>query len=537
MTARIVVFSGDLSFAVRKGIVEIDRRLRAVEWLLVLSSPPRTLGRLTRSQWINLRRHGWRWLLYQGGEIVRIVIRSEQAETAETASLPAAKPPGFDYSREQLLAKPNVKCFIAADMHSAETLQRVRDFAPDLGLALAAPLLKPELFELPRLGTLNLHKGRVPDYRGMPPAFWELWNDETSIGCTVHRVSARLDQGDVVEQTSVPRLRYSTVKGLQLTLDEVGIELTCQAVQSVLAGDATPEPQPSGGTTYRKPKLQQVAELRRRLEEQLPDSGRGLLRNLVKTGFLLYKLYVERPWLASVSKKPAVTVILYHRVSDELRDSLTTGIEQFDRQMAMIRDYCHPVSIVDVVHNRLPRNPSRPLVCVTFDDGYRDNYTAAVPLLLRHGVPAAFFVSTGFIGTRREFPHDAGKVPKPLDKMTWDDLRAMNDLGFVIGSHTANHIDCAREPEDTVRRELEESLAILRRELGAQDVILAYPFGGKANMTAERLKLVKRKGYAGCLSAYGGFNRGSVDRYNVLRCGVNWSFSDLAFRCRIAGVR
>jgi peptidoglycan/xylan/chitin deacetylase (PgdA/CDA1 family)/folate-dependent phosphoribosylglycinamide formyltransferase PurN len=534
---RIAVFSGDLSFAVRKGIIEIDRRVPGVEWLLAVHTPPRTLKRLIRNQWANLRMHGWRWIFYQAKEICARLLRRDGESGLRLIDPVEPKAPGFEYSYEQLLTKPNVKCFKTADLHAPQALQQVRTFAPDLGLALAAPVLKPALFEIPRLGTLNLHKGRVPHYRGMPPAFWELWNDEASIGCTVHRVSAGLDQGDVVEETSIPRQRYSTVKGLQLTLDEVGIELTCRAAQRVLAGDAKFEPQPAGGTTYRKPMLKQIAQLRQRLLAQWPSPVNGPLRKLAKTVFLLCSLFVGRARLSLFSKKPAVTVILYHRVSDDLRDSLTTGIEQFDRHMAMIRKYCYAVSIEDLVSGRFPKNASRPLVCVTFDDGYRDNYTAAVPALLRHRIPAGFFVSTGFIGTSKEFPHDEGKVPMQLDKMSWDDLRHMKELGFVIGSHTVNHIDCAKEPEETVRRELQASLAGLRNELGVKDVILAYPFGGKSNMTPERLDMVKQAGYVGCLSAYGGFNRGTVDRYNVLRCGVNWSFSDLAFRCRIAGIR
>ena len=204
--------------------------------------------------------------------------------------------------------------------------------------------------------------------------------------------------------------------------------------------------------------------------------------------------------------------------------------------MALIRKHCHPVSIHEVLNGDLPKHPSKPFVCVTFDDGYKDNYTTAAPLLLRHQMPAAFFVSTGLIGTSGEFGHDRGKNPVKLQNMSWDDLRQMAKEGFVIGSHTVNHIDCAKESVETVERELRESLETLRAELSMHDVILAYPFGGREHMTPERLELVKRVGYVGCLSAYGGFNRGTIDRYNVLRCGVNWGFSDVAFRCRIAGL-
>jgi peptidoglycan/xylan/chitin deacetylase (PgdA/CDA1 family) len=529
---RIVVFTGDMSFAVCKGIVELDRRIAGVEWLIVRHSPPRTLTKLIRNQLRNLRRNGWRWLVYQGSEAFS---RLPATLAANDAVVDPTRP-GSDYLLERVLARPNVAWISTPDLHNADTLARVRGFAPDVGLSLATPILKEALFGIPRLGTLNLHKGKLPEYRGMPPAFWELWNGETQIGCTVHYINAGLDKGDIVSQTAIPRQRYSTLKALQLTLDEVGIELTVEAVVAVLAGDAKPLSQPSGGRTYTKPTLGQIEILRRRLADALPGP-RSPARTFAKNAYLFMLLLAGRAWLRLFSKTPTVTVVLYHRVSDELRDSLTTGIEQFDRQMALIGRFCHPLTIDQVVNGQFPPHASKPLVCVTFDDGYKDNYSNAMPLLLRHRIPAAFFVSTGFVGTEREFPHDMGKLPERVANMSWDDLRAMKASGFSIGSHTVSHIDCASAPADVVQGELRDSLQQLRSELSLRDVILAYPFGGRQHMTPERLEWVKHAGYVGCLSAYGGFNRGSVDRYNVLRCGINWGFSDLAFRCRIAGLR
>jgi peptidoglycan/xylan/chitin deacetylase (PgdA/CDA1 family) len=367
----------------------------------------------------------------------------------------------------------------------------------------------------------------------MPPAFWELWNGETEVGCTIHRVEAGLDTGAVVAEATTPIHPFSTLRGLQLTLDEIGVELMCDAVAGIRAGTLAFRSQGPGGRTNRKPTLGQVAQLRHRMAAR-EKARAGLAHRSAKYAYLLTRLLVGR--VRNAIAKPPITVILYHRVGDALRDSLTTGIEQFDRQMALIERTCHPLSIEDVVSGRLPHSPKRPMVCVTFDDGYRDNFAIAAPILLRHRIPAAFFVSTGIVGTSRPFPHDRGKVPAALENMSWDELRQLSRCGFVIGSHTVNHIDCAAASADTVERELRTSLATLRSELGLRDVILAYPFGGREHMTPERLELVKRAGYAGCLSAYGGFNRGEVDRFNVLRCGVNWGFSDLAFRCRIFGI-
>jgi peptidoglycan/xylan/chitin deacetylase (PgdA/CDA1 family) len=113
--------------------------------------------------------------------------------------------------------------------------------------------------------------------------------------------------------------------------------------------------------------------------------------------------------------------------------------------------------------------------------------------------------------------------------MNWAQLRKMREWGFTIGSHSVSHIDCAAEAEEAVRAELKQSKEDLQSNLGLDEVLFAYPYGGRGNMTPNRLDLVKEAGYAGCLSAYGGINVGQVDRFNVLRRGIHWEFADNAF--------
>jgi peptidoglycan/xylan/chitin deacetylase (PgdA/CDA1 family) len=78
--------------------------------------------------------------------------------------------------------------------------------------------------------------------------------------------------------------------------------------------------------------------------------------------------------------------------------------EQFDRQVAVLKEYCSLIDTADLERYReqgqpLPRNPAM----LTFDDGYRDCLTVALPILKKHHAKAVFFISTGYMGERRLF--------------------------------------------------------------------------------------------------------------------------------------
>lgn len=525
---RIVVFTGSLNHGVRKGIAAIEAALPGAQWLVCVQTRPRTLRGLWRGQKLNLKRSGWRWIPYQMREL------SSRALGNGRAHEPQAGEPGHEFSLSSLRSRPGFRIETGPNLHAPEFVARVHEFAPDLGLSLGGPILKRALFAIPRLGTINLHKGKLPEFRGMPPAFWELWHDQPSVGCSVHVVDDGLDTGALLGETMVARQRYSTVKGLQLELDEVAIELTRDCALAVLGGHAQPRPQPTGqGRTFRKPSLQQEAQLQERLRAQEPATPRwrNLAKDAAAVGLATFHRLGGQRLLA-----PRVAVFNYHRVTDEVRDNLTIGIEHFDRHMAWAAAHCTVLPIEEVLAmDRIPRS-DRPLVCITFDDGYLDNFRHAAPILRRHGLPASFFVSTGIVDSERPFPHDVRRKNPPIPNMTWEQLDLMRRWGFTIGSHTVNHIDCAAESEDVVRRELAQSRDDLRRELGVRDLIFAYPYGGRQHMTVERLDWVRDAGYVGCLSAFGGVNVGGVDRWMVLRCSDGWAFSDRSFQRRCLGL-
>lgn len=530
---RLAVFTNDLGYNVRRQIAELSERLPGSHWLILVHAPRRSLRQLIASQRMNVRKHGWRWITYQAGEVSRRVwgkLFKSPSPSANTAN------PGAEYELPYMQQKYLLQIRHVEDIHAQSTLQSLRDFKADLGLSLAAPILKPALFEMPRLGTINLHKGRLPQYRGMPPAFWELWNEEDGVGCSVHWVDAKLDQGALLAEAVVARERYSDPRGLQIRLDEVGVNLVNEVATRVLSqdGDAG-RPQPvEGGRTYRKPTLLQASELQRRLASRLPRRE-AWPKRVAKDSFCRLAWIAHRALLWRVMQ-PRATVLLFHRVTDEARDNLSVGVAQFERLMQSLKQHCEVLSIEQVLAlgATVPRS-RRPLVAVTFDDGYLDNYTHAAPILRRLGLPAGFYVSTGIVASDRQFPHDQRRGNATLPVMTWDQIRQMHAWGFNVGSHTVSHVDCVAEDEAVVRGELQQSRADLQREIGRDDLIFAYPYGGRHQMNAQRLELVREVGYVACLSAYGGSNVGRVDGWNVLRRGIHWEFSDRAFLYQCLG--
>jgi len=325
MSNKIVVFTGNLAYSVRKSIVELDRTISNLCWLIVIHSPKKTASQLLRNQWRNLYRNGWRWIPYQ---IIDILQRMRfDHESPTNTNLRSS-----EYTVSSLKARHNLRLLQVTNIHAETTVKTVTEFEPDLGLSLAAPILRYPLFSIPRLGTVNLHKGKVPDYRGMPPAFLELWNDEKSIGCTVHWVDDKLDIGNVVADDKLECDNYATVRGLQLRLDELGVELMCKSVSKILQETQQSIPQTTGGKTYRKPTLAEITVLNRKLmHKQTPNVSyiKQLVKNVfARTVFNLWRIGLYRAALLHPVLQFSCTIVLQTMLETISRWGLNNSISR-----------------------------------------------------------------------------------------------------------------------------------------------------------------------------------------------------------------
>lgn len=276
-----------------------------------------------------------------------------------------------------------------------------------------------------------------------------------------------------------------------------------------------------------------------------------------------------------------IPILSFHRVNDD-RDpffpSMPTAMFA-DRMQHIARNYV--VLPLEELAERLGRGPMPTnALALTFDDGYRDAFTHAAPILARYGLPATIFLATGFMGTtdmawydkiaaavktgrqelelvsgevlslgsakerlgtlrkllqrlkgipdeerqaavedlvRRLAPAEPGR-PKRL-MLTWDEVAALKGLGFSIGAHTVSHPILARVTPEAAWQEIQGSKLAIERALGTPVRSFAYPNGGISDYDSSTVELVQRAGFTCAVTTQRGLNTRKTPIFELRRGG------------------
>jgi methionyl-tRNA formyltransferase len=136
----------------------------------------------------------------------------------------------------------------------------------DVAVSLDNALISEATFSVPAQGTVNVHHGAVPAYRGGPAVFWELADGRDAVGFTVHRIDAGIDTGPVLAAGEVPIERRPTLREtLAVTIPKLH-DASLDALERVLfSGDLTGRPQERGGRARTTPTLRDYLRVRRAL--------------------------------------------------------------------------------------------------------------------------------------------------------------------------------------------------------------------------------------------------------------------------------
>ena len=215
--------------------------------------------------------------------------------------------------------------------------------------------------------------------------------------------------------------------------------------------------------------------------------------------------------LPSTAPALKIPILMYHLVdfspppAGRWAAGLTVSTSDFKQQMDYLASHGYTsVTLEDIYATMAGERalPAKPVV-ITFDDGNKDNFTVAFPILRAHGFAATFFVITGFVGNRLS--------------VTWEDLRTMQAAGMAVESHTFDHKDLRKVDAATLEQELVESRDSIASHLGRAPMVLCYP-SGRYNETV--IAAAQRAGYLMAVTTHPGTNLDPAFRYEWPRVRV-----------------
>ncbi|MCK5827357.1 methionyl-tRNA formyltransferase, partial [Candidatus Bipolaricaulota bacterium] len=134
------------------------------------------------------------------------------------------------------------------NINNPEDVQHLADLSLDaVVVASYGQLLKPVVFDLPRLGTINIHASLLPAYRGAAPVNWAIMNGETRTGVATFFIEKGLDTGDVLLMESLDIWPEETSVELEKRLATLGADVIVKTLQGLAASSLRAEPQPADG--------------------------------------------------------------------------------------------------------------------------------------------------------------------------------------------------------------------------------------------------------------------------------------------------
>lgn len=241
---------------------------------------------------------------------------------------------------------------------------------------------------------------------------------------------------------------------------------------------------------------------------------------LFYSGILPLYIYLLR----KVLKKHKAIVLMYHRIgkSNDTPD-MTVSVKNFESQIAYLKNNYKIISL-DAMVDAYQCNKKFDIdtVTITFDDGFKDNYTHAYPVLKKNNIPAAVFVANCFIGDK--------------EGLSKDDMAIMQKGGITFGAHTVTHKVLAKLDRAAAFREICDSKSALEEILQEKVNYFAYPYGKRGrDFTDETMLVVKDAGLIAAFATDNGFIAEDNDIFALNRIGVR-DFPLFVLKARLSGI-
>lgn len=244
----------------------------------------------------------------------------------------------------------------------------------------------------------------------------------------------------------------------------------------------------------------------------------SLTRNLSKAAFALADTFYPKP--------NGPRLLIYHQVGTSTGRQMEVTLDDFKSQLDFLEADFEVVDLESALR-RWDEDESHRLVVLTFDDGHRDTYTTAFPLLQERRMPLTLYVATEQVALASEGIYD-----KVSPALTWDEIGEMVSTGLLtVGAHTHSHLDLRQATTEQVDGEISVSNALIVDRLGIDPKHFAYPWG----YWSEAADSIVKDRYQS--ATLGGSTRTTrpFDAHRINRYPVQLSDGFRFFRARLRG--
>lgn len=211
---------------------------------------------------------------------------------------------------------------------------------------------------------------------------------------------------------------------------------------------------------------------------------------------ILLTVFLTAFYFLYLSPRYTVPILMYHRFGSK-ESSLFVSPQNFARQMKYLKNKNYNVLSLDKLVEGIKNNRKfgHKTVVITIDDGYKDNYVYACPILKEYDFPATIFIIANFVGNKKDF-------------MTWDEIRAMSKDNISFGGHTKNEVYLPSiKKKEILWDETAGCKELIESKINKPVDYFCYPTGG---FTEEVKRVLKKAGYKGACTTNRGFNKKDV---------------------------
>jgi peptidoglycan/xylan/chitin deacetylase (PgdA/CDA1 family) len=230
-----------------------------------------------------------------------------------------------------------------------------------------------------------------------------------------------------------------------------------------------------------------------------------------------------------------IPILLYHSISNDADPRFRRWVvspAQFEAQLAWRAANGYQSLTVTALAEcmRRQRVPERS-VAITFDDGFADNLTHALPILQRHNMTATLYVATAYIGGASRWLQAEGEGSRPM--LSWAGVAELDQAGIEIGAHTLTHPQLDTLSSAAAKNEIARSKLLIEQHLGHAVKSFAYPHGYYSSSVQQA---VREAGFASACGVKHAMSALHDDLFALSRIIVPWGTDASAFGQLINGI-